>query len=139
MGVNGSPSFRKRKMQKKNLSKKQRKICVFFCSVSQVHINPEKTRKKHKNDFLYVGLPNPSWLQDISHHGRFTPKTFHTRRRDDLPQFETFAPPPPCKTFRTQGRRFAPYLRLFAPYVRLLPPIETFRPPREDFSPPSLN
>ena len=25
---------------------------VFHCSVSQIHINPEKTRKKHQNHFL---------------------------------------------------------------------------------------
>ena len=25
---------------------------VFFFSVSQIHINPEKTRKKHKNDWF---------------------------------------------------------------------------------------
>ena len=26
----------------------------FYCSVSQIHINLEKTRKKHKNDFFEV-------------------------------------------------------------------------------------
>ena len=25
---------------------------VFYCSISQIHINPKKTRKKHQNDFL---------------------------------------------------------------------------------------
>ena len=25
---------------------------VFHCSVSQIQINPEKTRKKHQNDFF---------------------------------------------------------------------------------------
>ena len=27
----------------------------FYCSVSQIHINPEKTRKKHQNDVLDFG------------------------------------------------------------------------------------
>ena len=38
------------------VSKKEqidREKYVFYCSVSQIHINPEKkTRKKHQNDFL---------------------------------------------------------------------------------------
>ena len=37
------------------VSKKEqtnREKYVFYCSVSQIHINPKKTRKKHQNDFL---------------------------------------------------------------------------------------
>ena len=36
---------------------------VFYCSVSQIHIHPEKTLKKHQNDFFghtYPGQGNPS-------------------------------------------------------------------------------
>ena len=68
-------------------------------------------------------------------------KTFRPCRRDDLFQFKTFRPPP-CETFRTHGRRFAPYVRRFAPYVGrfapywdVSPPIETFRPLGKTFLP----
>ena len=30
-------------------------IYVFYCSVSQIHTNPEKTRKKQQNDFFAFG------------------------------------------------------------------------------------
>ena len=35
-------------VSKKNKQMKEK--YVFYCSVSQIHINPEKTRKKHQND-----------------------------------------------------------------------------------------
>ena len=38
-------------VSKKN---KQTEKYVFYCSVSQSHINPEKTRKTHHNDCLNV-------------------------------------------------------------------------------------
>ena len=87
-------------------------------------------------------------LQDISHHGRFAPQDV------SHPSSGRFAPVAvttcsslrrfaPCETFRTHGRRFAPYVRRFAPYVRrfapywdVSPPIETFPPLGKTFRPP---
>ena len=37
-------------VSKKN--KQTKKKYVFYCSGSQIHINPEKTQNKHQNDFL---------------------------------------------------------------------------------------
>ena len=36
-------------VSKKNKQTNKEKY-VFYCSVSQIHINPKKTRKKHQND-----------------------------------------------------------------------------------------
>ena len=41
------------------VSKKEqtnREKYVFYCSVSQIHINPKKNTKKNQNDFLWYSL-----------------------------------------------------------------------------------
>ena len=79
-------------------------------------------------------------LQDISHHRRLAPQDVsHPSSRRFAPVAVTICPSlrrfAPYKTFRTHGRRFAPYVRRFAPYVRRFAPYWDVSPPRKTFRP----